>query len=211
MIRSLSISGVFMLVLLLVGTLVTVHHLQLSDSRSVATLDQRLLNGEATTSFTDAYNRNLPFRDFAIDVWGTLSFLLFGEGRKGVLVGDDGWLFTNEEFERVVEGEAAVERKLAFIAEVWDELQVRGVALSIVLVPAKARVYPEYLGRYELPQALQSHYQLWLSRLRDLGVIVPDLESALIAAKRAAPVFLKTDTHWTPYGRVSLRNPWQMR
>ncbi|MEZ5583513.1 MAG: alginate O-acetyltransferase [Candidatus Competibacteraceae bacterium] len=166
----------------------------------MATLDRRLLNGEVTTTFTDAYNRNLPFRDFAIDVWGTLSFVLFGEGRKGVLVGTDGWLYTSEEFERYAGGDAALERKLKFIAEVRSVLQARGVTLSIALVPAKARIYPEHLGRYELPHTHQNSYQDRLNQLRELGVIVPDLQGVLDAAKSVAPVFLKTDTHWTPYG-----------
>lgn len=200
MTRSLSLSGVFMLLLLMIGALVTVRHLHLSEGRTVATLDQRLLNGEATTSFTDAYNHNLPFRDFAIDVWGTLSFMLFGEGRKGVLVGADNWLYTSEEFERHKDSDAAVERKLTFIAAVRDALRARGVTLAIALLPAKARIYPEHLGRYELPRTLQNRYREWLDRLRALGVIVPDLQATLLTAKSAAPVFLKTDTHWTPQG-----------
>jgi alginate O-acetyltransferase complex protein AlgJ len=70
----------------------------------------------------------------------------------------------------------------------------------IALVPAKARVYPEQLGRYPLPRELAGRYRELLARLADLGIPAPDLLGSLLEGKKGGQVFLRTDTHWTPYG-----------
>jgi alginate O-acetyltransferase complex protein AlgJ len=115
-----------------------------------------------------------------------------------VLVGRDGWLFTTEEFEP--RAAAALRIDLQEVREAKAELNRLGVNLVIALVPAKARVYPERLGRYALPGKLSGRYRELLVRLADLGIPAPDLLGPLQAGKQRGQVFLRTDTHWTPLG-----------
>lgn len=155
--------------------------------------------GEQAARYEEAFNNGLPFRDFAIATWGVLEYLTFHEGRPGVVVGTDGWLFTDEEmtFHPDAEGETA--RKLAFIEKVQDELREQQIALVIALVPDKSRVYREFVGR-ELPNYTRDRYEAFRQALTDAGIVAPDLLAAFMRAKTGTQLYLRTDTHWTPAG-----------
>jgi len=159
-----------------------------------------LLRGERTARYEEAFNEALPFREAAISTWGVLEYVLFKEGRQGVFVGEDGWLFTDEEFAFYPQGAAETARKLARIERVQARLEAQGIELVVALLPAKARVYPEKLGRYELPSYARGRYERLLQALHARGVRAPDLLSPLLEAKGQRAVFLRTDTHWTPFG-----------
>jgi alginate O-acetyltransferase complex protein AlgJ len=135
-----------------------------------------------------------------VTLWALLRYLLFAEGNRGVLVGDGGWLFSSEEFQDPRELEASLRIDLAAVRQVRDQLAGRGVRLLLALVPAKARVYPEKLGRYALPEKAEGRYQELLGLLVGLGVPAPDLFAPLLEAKPRGLVFLRTDTHWSPLG-----------
>jgi alginate O-acetyltransferase complex protein AlgJ len=70
----------------------------------------------------------------------------------------------------------------------------------VALVPAKARVYRDSLGRYRYPEALLPRYQRIHRELGELGIPAPDLAAAFRKARLHGDVFLRTDTHWTPFG-----------
>ncbi|RYH97557.1 MAG: hypothetical protein EON48_18365, partial [Acetobacteraceae bacterium] len=58
--------------------------------------DRTALTGALTAKLDSVYRQSLPHRDSAIGVIGALRYLAVGEGRKGVVTGRDGWLFTAE-------------------------------------------------------------------------------------------------------------------
>jgi len=157
-----------------------------------------ILNGEGSRAYQKAFEEGLAVRGPALAAWGLARYRLFAEGSRGVLVGRDGWLFTAEEFQ--TRAAAALRIDLEAVRKTRDELAARGVRLVIALVPAKARVYPEQLDRYPLPRELSGRYRELLARLADLGIPAPDLLGSLLEGKKNGQVFLRTDTHWTPYG-----------
>jgi alginate O-acetyltransferase complex protein AlgJ len=135
-----------------------------------------------------------------------LEYALFSQGRPGVLVGSDGWLFSSEEFDYPFEreqAELALATNLAEIAEVSEQLGEGGVHLVVALVPAKARIYSERLGRYRFPQGPAERYERSLEVLRRSGVEAVDLLETLQRAGASDEVFLRTDTHWTPHGAAA--------
>ena len=158
------------------------------------------IKGEWTAAYEKQFNDNLPIRQLAIDTWGVLEYLFFREGREGVLVGTNGWLYTNEEFLRYSNGEKAFRDKLQLAITAKKRLEQQEVSFLVVVVPDKARIYPEYLGRYEYPTYLEARYETFIETLRDEGVDVVDLRQPLLQAKTNEDVFLRTDTHWTPFG-----------
>jgi alginate O-acetyltransferase complex protein AlgJ len=160
----------------------------------------KLLDGEWTGAYARRFEEGLALRKPALTAWALLRYGLFAEGNRGVLVGRDGWLFTAEEFQSARYLEASLRIDLTAVREVRDELIGRGVRLVIALVPAKARVYPEKLGRYRLPGKPADRYEELRGQLARLGVPAPDLRGPLLRAKEKGPVFLRTDTHWTPLG-----------
>jgi alginate O-acetyltransferase complex protein AlgJ len=159
--------------------------------------DKTLLDGARSKALETSLEKAFPLRQAAIDVWGSLEFGIFGNGRKGVLVGSDGWFYSSEEFERPKNFDSEIADKLEYIAQVKTALENAGIKLVVVLVPAKARVYPEHLGRYVRPKYWDDVYRKSLLNLHVKGVIAPDLLNAM---KARASMFLKTDTHWTPKG-----------
>jgi alginate O-acetyltransferase complex protein AlgJ len=159
--------------------------------------DKTLLNGTRSKALETDLEKAFPIRQAAINAWGSLEFSVFGNGRKGVLVGSEGWFYSSEEFERPKNFDAEIADKLEYVTQVKTALENAGVKLAVVLVPAKARVYPEHLGRYSRPKYWDDVYSKFLSGLQAKGVIAPDLLNAM---KSREGLFLKTDTHWTPVG-----------
>jgi alginate O-acetyltransferase complex protein AlgJ len=159
-----------------------------------------LLDGRASADLSSAYGQSLPIRGLAAGLYGATSYLLFSEGRQGVLVGEDGWLFTTEEFETAPDLEEAVERSVDHIANVRDHLAARGVDLLVAVVPAKATVHGERLGQHRYPARARQRYALVLQNLAARSIAAPDLLARLIETKAGQPMYLRTDTHWTVAG-----------
>ncbi len=161
-----------------------------------------VLDGQWAAAFEDALDEGVPFRDFAIASWGVVEFVAFGDGRPGVVVGTDDWLYSKEEFTlHPAESERRVERA-DLVGRVQAHLAARDVALLVALVPAKARVHPEHIGSLGLPAYTEDRYEGFRAGLVSRGVAAPDLFAPLRAAAASGPVFLRTDTHWTPGGAV---------
>jgi alginate O-acetyltransferase complex protein AlgJ len=162
--------------------------------------DKAVQNGTWAQAFERTLDRQLPLRDLSVGFWATLNYRLFQEGRPGVLVGQGGWLYTSEEFELSPQAPQEMARKLAYIRQVDQRLKAQGAALVLALVPEKARLYPEHLGRYILPAAHQPVYAQFVTQLQQAGVMTADVLGAMQRSKAVGPQFLRTDTHWTPLG-----------
>ena len=157
-------------------------------------------DGRATREFESHYDAVFPVRTFGINVWGAISYLLFNEGKAGVVVGRDGWLYTAEEFNAAPDAAAQVQAHLDAILEARAELARRDTALLVALLPSKARVVPGTLGQRRPAPVHATLYAHALGAVRDQGVAAPDLHEALVACRTVGEVFLRTDTHWTPAG-----------
>ncbi|EKT4524288.1 alginate O-acetyltransferase [Pseudomonas putida] len=159
-----------------------------------------LLNGKLAKAAETHYDEQFPIKRIGTNLWAALDFKLFNEGRPGVVLGRDQWLFTDEEFKPTAGAEQLMQENLALIRGVRDTLQRHGTQLVLAIVPAKARVYSEYLGK-ALPASLHSDlYNQFHAQARQAGVFAPDLMAPLEQAKARGQVFLRTDTHWTPLG-----------
>lgn len=163
-------------------------------------VDQDVLNGRLAHDFETQYDHDFPARNFGISLWAAIDYGLFHEASSGVVVGKDGWLYTDEEF---IVGDGAdqrIARNLARIAGVRDRLAAQHVKLLVAVVPAKARVYPEHLRGRKPPQLHETLYARANAALRHDGIIHTDLLTPLVDGKADGATFLRTDTHWTPRG-----------
>ncbi|NVL45977.1 alginate O-acetyltransferase [Pseudomonas syringae pv. actinidiae] len=133
-------------------------------------------------------------------LWAALDFKLFNEGRPGVVLGKDQWLYTDEEFDAVANGEQNEADNLALIQGVRDALEKQGSKLVLAIVPAKTRLYPEHIGDNKPASLHADLYQQFHAQVAKAGIFAPDLLAPLQAAKQQGQVFLRTDTHWTPMG-----------
>lgn len=187
-----------------------------SDSRRYGTV----LSGDWMNAYQQEYELESPVRDLGLEFWGSLRFGLFREGLPGVVVGERGMLFTAEEFTALPTARAEAERArevAEFVAAVETRLAELGVELVVVPLPAKARLYRQYLGRYGFPPEAEERYSAFLATLASAGVdhlgLMPVLaedsahgqeesssESPIDPPVDAVSHFLRTDTHWTPAG-----------
>jgi alginate O-acetyltransferase complex protein AlgJ len=159
-----------------------------------------LFDGRLAKAFESHYDARFPGKTLGTNLWAAIDYVLFNEGRPGVVVGQQGWLYTDEEFRTYADAEATVTSHLALIPWVRDELARQGTELVVAVVPSKARIYPEFLGERR-PAAVHGElYARAQQALHAAGIAAPDLARALGDCKRREPTFLRTDTHWTPAG-----------
>ena len=159
-----------------------------------------VLNGRWTKAAETHYDDEFPIKRLGTNLWAALDFKLFNEGRPGVVLGRDQWLYSDEEFNPVANGEQNEADNLALIQGVRDTLKKQGTQLVLAIVPAKTRLYPEHIGD-NTPATLHADlYQQFHAQVAKAGIIAPDLLTPLQSAKQNGAVFLRTDTHWTPMG-----------
>jgi alginate O-acetyltransferase complex protein AlgJ len=155
---------------------------------------EQFLNGQWTSKFEPNFTEAFPGYETVRVWWGQLDYALFKEGRKGVVIGKDNWLFTSEEFEHGRKSEENFEKHLNFTLKTAEQLKALNIPLVIALLPAKARVYQD---KIKLPQNHQGNYDRILKSLQERSFLVVDLLPTLQADPAT---FLRTDTHWSPLG-----------
>lgn len=140
-----------------------------------------------------------------------------GAGSEQVLIGRDGWLFFRPAVDHLVgppflataAGPAPGRRAgrtddpVAAIADLRDQLALRGIELVLLPVPVKAALSPERLGRVEAvpPAPLENPSTAgFRDALAAAGVHLLDPTPTLLALARSSrrPAYLASDTHWTP-------------
>lgn len=164
------------------------------------TAPMSVLDGKLAKAAETHYDAQFPLKRIGTNLWAALDFKLFNEGRPGVVLGREQWLFSDEEFKPTAGADHLMEDNLALIRGVRDTLQRHGVQLVLAIVPAKARLYSEYIGE-EAPASLHADlYSRFHAKARQAGVFAPDLLAPLQQAKARGQLFLRTDTHWTPLG-----------
>lgn len=162
--------------------------------------DSDLVSGRLAKSFEKHYDESFPFKRFGVNLWTAIDLALFGEGRPGIVIGQEHWLYTAEEFNVADDSETELRNNLALIEWIKAQLATRHVALLIAVVPAKARVYPEYAGAHKPPRLQRELHHRLIAALTAQRIATADLLPTLTAAKAQQPTYLRTDTHWTPWG-----------
>lgn len=157
------------------------------------------LDGRNARQIESLYDEKFVMKDWATNAWAALDYQLFNEGRPGVVVGKQGWLFSKEEFVWSPREAAHLQAALDEIATVARQFSAANIQLLPVLLPAKSEIYSEQLQQAN-PQLQARLYEQALHGLADRGVSVVDLRPLLWRAAKQQEVFLKSDTHWTPFG-----------
>lgn len=158
---------------------------------------KEFVTGKTASKFEQMFDDAFPLKEYLTNAWAAFNYLAFNEGRKGVVVGNDQWLFTTEEFEFSRRNLKNLEDNIAYVHKVSGILNASDVSLTVVLIPEKSEVYSKFLKR-ESPHVVIGLRQRIMDSLNQQGVASLDLFSVLNSASE--PVFLRTDTHWTPFG-----------
>jgi alginate O-acetyltransferase complex protein AlgJ len=158
------------------------------------------MDGALAKAFETHYEEHFPAKQLGVNLWAALDYTLFREGRPGVVIGTNDWLYTDEEFSVAEDARAAFHANFAQITAARAALEQAGVALVAALVPAKARIYPEFIGKRKPAAPHSDLYDELLARLAAEGIPTADLRAPLTNGKRERQTYFRTDTHWTPWG-----------
>ncbi|MCB1783650.1 MAG: hypothetical protein KDI13_06600 [Alphaproteobacteria bacterium] len=195
------ITGIFLIAFLAASIVMAALYLPQAVKDTENPTLKGLLHGTWAPGFEKSLNDALPVEDLSRDSWGEAEFSLFGQGRKGVVVGENGWLFTDEEFECPKEFSSRVSENLDYIVGAADRLQKQGIRVAVVLVPAKVRLYPEHLGAQVVPGCRTGIYAQTLAFMQKHNIQAVDLLTPMVSAGADKDgFFLHTDTHWSPAG-----------
>jgi len=171
--------------------------------RDISTMPKNVsayLSGEAATQIDSYYKKIMPHRVPSIDVMGAARYAIFKEGRSGVVVGNDGWLFSKEEFAAPLDRTPDLAEAATGLIQIRDELAAKGIDLVVVPLPAKADIYREHLSEAAIPDDLGKLYDDFTALLGNEGIRYVDTRQPLLTAEAEGQLFLTTDTHWTPFG-----------
>ena len=155
--------------------------------------------GELVRKLEKHVDEVFVLREPSISLWADASFLFFHAGRPGVLVGEDDWLFTREEYYYDSLSEQRLTRNLNELALTVCALEQLGKQVLMVPVPAKRRLYVQRSNRAVSP-GMDSLYQRITSYLGESGITWLDTLSLMQHAAAEDAVFMRTDTHWSPRG-----------
>src|SRR5688572_14783254 len=103
------ISGIFMLSFVAIGAIAALPTLLESLKEAPADGVKSVVQGKWMPKFEHHFTENYPVYDKSRNGWGTADYALFKEGRNGVLIGEEGWLFSTEEFTYARNREAVIE------------------------------------------------------------------------------------------------------
>lgn len=125
------------------------------------------------------------------------------DGQSTGFIGKNDWLFYRYEF-ALPSDAPDTNATLKLLTKFNRQLERNGVALALVLVPSKIRIYAEFLPpEHKLDAYTNGKYDAALQRLRSQGVAVVDLNRAFLSSPERTsdtPLFLRLDTHWGPAG-----------
>lgn len=155
------------------------------------------LNGKWTSSYETTFDEALFHYKPSLDFWNITNYKLFKEGKDGVIIGKEGWLFTTEEFDRPKGFADNLKFNTDFIAQTHDALAEKNVQLFVVPIPSKTRLLKTKLERQKLPTYRNTLYRDFISYLNKQNIRHLDLA---FYVQNPESFFLKTDTHWTAAG-----------
>ncbi len=130
-----------------------------------------------------------------------------GDNAHDVIIGSDGWLFISQN--QMVEHYRGMRQFAPQNLSGWqallehrrDWLARRGIKYVFVVAPDKHSIYSEYLPAWMTklrPETKLDQFCIYMRAHSNVEVI--DLRPALRDARRIAPTYFKTDTHWNAFG-----------
>src|SRR3990167_4646223 len=170
-----------------------------AKTQSWTDASELFMSGQLLRQFEDYYDKGLFLRDPSIELWASAQYLLFREGSSGVVLGRAGWLFSNEEYRLPNAYQQALSSNVAKIAEVEKTLKAHNKRLILLPLPMKLDVYAEYATRTP-DRRSQQLYGDFIAQLRRSRIEATPLREAFLAHMDRQPLFLMTDTHWSPFG-----------
>jgi alginate O-acetyltransferase complex protein AlgJ len=181
---------------------------------------------DAMTAFEGALEERSLVAERALPSVQSFLTRRLGAGNEQVILGRQGWLYFRPDLDYLAgrgflepssvgpqaTGERAAASKrqadpVRAIAGLAAQLAGRGIGLVVVPTPVKPAIHPEGLAP-RLGQAVpleNPSFDRFVERLAEMEIPVYDPAPRLAESRRTSPwpLFLRTDTHWTPQAMES--------
>lgn len=122
-----------------------------------------------------------------------------------VIIGKNDWLFTPYEFATPADA-ADTDATVQLLQKANRLFEAKGVALALVIVPSKIRIYSDQLpDSHPLDAYTAGKYEKVSAALRAGGVNVVNLNQPFLNSPQRlgdSPLFLRLDTHWAHAGAL---------
>ena len=207
---------VFCCLLVLPGGLHLYHHVKgqqivVSDNRKLADWPAAELLQTSVVEYTQQLSLHLQdhvgLREQALQLYAKARYRVLGLAASSkVVIGQQGWLFfAGERAPRFATKAPTMtlqqaDQWLTVVAEVKQAVEAYGGTFLTVIVPDKARVYPEYLPKSTNSEHAVRAADTLAARARQLDFPLVDLHQALLAEKHRGLLYFKSDTHWQHAG-----------
>lgn len=157
------------------------------------------------------FEDNLGLRDAYLTLSGAINYGVLKRPKTDrVEIGKEGFLYLADEGNLEMDVESAgdfIEKIPGYadrIVRINDGLKEQGIDYVFMIAPGKPSIYPENIASstHTVGETVGDRLCEYLRDNTDVKVIWP--KKILIEAKdnpEGKPVYLKTDTHWTTYGR----------
>lgn len=159
------------------------------------TLDS-FLAGRTAGAVNHAMAHDLPGGPLLQAAGGVIRWRVFGSGGPQVAVGCDDWLYLMDELRPWPDAAKAMAARADAMHRVASQLQARGIALVVALVPDKARI--ETAPACGIPYSAQASARL--AAFKALAGDIPLVDLAPLFAATHRPLYYRTDTHWNQDG-----------
>ncbi len=156
-----------------------------------------IAKGAVTAEIDSTYRAKLLHKDPSVGWIGALRFALLSEGRYGVVVGADDWLFTSEEFRFADAAPRSINDTVAGIARMQAALADMGTTLVILPLPSKLEIEAEQARQSPAARRSAAEYDQFLAALSARDISHFD-SRPVFESQPAETAFFQTDTHWTP-------------
>ncbi len=157
--------------------------------------------------FRDYFSDHFAYRNLAVGTVNKIGFIVFNISPMPdhVVIGKDQWLFTSNkgflQLTSVPFTQAQLDTVHTNIRIITKWFNEKNIKYYLMLVPSKARVYPEMMPPLLIKQGSFARMNQLNDMFRaDTAVRLIECTQTLIDGKKVRPTFLRTDTHWNQYG-----------
>ncbi len=159
-------------------------------------------DGSKTSAIETAYGEHHPLQDDSVSLWTMFNYVVFKEGKSGLHIGLNDWLYIDEEIQPARNETGQVKAAFELMQLVKHKTSVAGTELIVAVLPAKWRVLPHFLGSSQVDPEVEQRRDLLLNYLSRENIRKVDGNEVM--QPLAEQAFLKTDTHWTPKGAMTV-------
>jgi alginate O-acetyltransferase complex protein AlgJ len=163
------------------------------------------IKGTYQATYENSFKNGNPAEDLAVTALGAFKYAVLNQASNGAIVGNNNWLFTNEEMQSSDAFHSNLMESATKVIAINNLFTLQNITLVPVIIPDKADVYANNLP-FARPIEIETRYSDFMAMLSLAGINAVDAKTVMNEAKTENSVFMSDDTHWSPFGAQAVAN-----